>query len=274
MKKQISFASLGDLCMDIYPEYKNFFPGGTAFNTAVGAAKAGAYASIFSAIGMDIYASIFLKAFTMHGVNNSHVKILQGESSSIRVSTDGKEQPYFSDWKLGVLKTYQLQSADRKELRKYDVVKMTLFKPLHKLFKDFCQINLPLTIKAADFAGSSAYSEGIFTIQRYINQLDIIIKSLEIEDHTSLAYLRQMSIDYKEKVIIVLLGKKGSIVFLNGKQYKQPAMRTSVKDTNGAGDAYVAHFLVSYSETRDIPQAMLKGGKAASEKIIKAGATI
>lgn len=271
--KKISFASLGDLCIDYYLTYNKSFPGGTAFNTAINAVEAGAHVSVFSAIGTDSASQIFQNAFDFYNIDASHVKIFRGESSSIKVKSDNQGQRFFSDWKLGALQRYSLRPNDRKKLAEYDIAKITLFKPLQKLFDEFYQTNLPLTLKAADFAGSSQTSENIIVIPRYINQFDICIKSLSEQDSNSLSFLQQTSIKNKNKIFLVLLGEKGSVAFLNGKSYKQPAIRTSVKDTNGAGDAYIAHFLISYLRKRDIPQAMFEASKAASEKISKLGAT-
>lgn len=271
--RKISFASLGDLCIDTYEKYNRSFPGGTAFNTAVSAVKAGANASVFSAIGIDASARIFQKAFRVYNIDSSNVKILQGESSSIRVHSSDHGQRAFSEWRLGVLRAYTLQPADKNKLREHDIAKMTLFKPLQELFDGFCQIHMPSTMKAADFAGSSAYSEGIFVIQQYIHALDVVVKSVDDQNTNSLSFLRQLSVDNRGKIILVLRGKKGSMTFLNGILCEQPAIKTTVKDTNGAGDAYIAHFLISYLRKRDIPNAMVEASKAASEKISKLGAT-
>lgn len=271
--EKISFASLGDLCIDNYLTYNKSFPGGTAFNTAVNAVEARAHVSIFSAIGTDSASQIFQKALAFYNIDSSHVKIFRGESSSIKVKSDNQGQRFFSDWKLGVLKKYSLQPKDKKKLAEYDIAKITLFKPLQKMFDEFCQTNLPLTLKAADFAGSSQTSENIFVIPQYIRQFDICIKSISEQDSNSLSFLQQLSIEHKKKILLALLGEKGSIAFFNGKSYQQQAIKTKVKDTNGAGDAYIAHFLISYLRKRDIPHAMFEASKAASEKISKLGAT-
>jgi len=269
--KKISFASIGDLCIDNYERYNKLFPGGTAFNSAVYATKAGASAGIFSAMGTDISAQIFQKAFVQYNIDCSQVKILRGETSSIRIDSDDDGQRFFSDWKLGVLEKYILNSVDKKYLSEYDIAKIVLFKPLQKLFDQFCQTDLPSTLKVADFAGSTAYSDDTLVIRNYIDQLDVIVKSTDETDQDSISFLQKMSFDYKEKIILALLGKEGSMAFLNGNLYKQPAIETTVKDTTGAGDAYIAYFLLSYLKKRDIQYAMLQGSKAASEKISKIG---
>ena len=271
--KKISFASLGDLCIDNYLTYNKSFPGGTAFNTAVNAVEAGANVSVFSAIGTDSASQIFQKAFDFYNIDTSHVKIFRGDSSSIKVKSDKQGQQFFFDWNLGALQGYSLRPNDRKKLAEYDIAKITLFKPLQKLFDEFYQTNLPQTLKAADFAGLSQTSENVFVIPRYIDQFDICIKSLSEQDFNSLSFLRQLSIDHKKKILVALLGEKGSIAFLNGKSHKQQAIKIKVKDTNGAGDAYIAHFLISYLRKRNIPKAMVEASKAASEKINKLGAT-
>ncbi|MGH7203602.1 MAG: PfkB family carbohydrate kinase [Candidatus Levyibacteriota bacterium] len=274
MNNPLFFASVGDLCLDIYPRYKKRFPGGTAFTTALHAAKAGAHANIFSAIGTDAAAQIFQEACKKYDIDSSCIKILHGKTSNIKVHINAEGQRTFSEWELEVLREYTLQSKDKKELEKYDVIKMTYFKPLNRLFNAFCQINQQNTLKVADFAGSSVYSENFLAIQQYINRLDIIIKSLETPDNTSLSFIRELSMQHKEKIILTLLGEKGSIAFFNGETYIQPAIKTKVIDTNGAGDAFIAHFLVTYLKKRDILPAMLEGSKAAAERISQVGLII
>ena len=270
MKSKITFASIGDLCIDIYAQKKKFFLGGTAFNTAVQAKRAGAEATIFSSLGTDDYGELFLTALQNYNVDSSRIAVVDGETSSLSVTLadDGKRK--FSEWRLGVLQKYRLQDSDKKALQKYTIARVTLFKPLKELFETFAALSLPETIKVADFAGASQYSEGLDLLERYSKDFDVLIKS--VEDQTDFSYFRQLSLTHTDKLYVILRGERGSIVFVNGVSYEQAAKKIAVTDSNGAGDAYIANFLVTYVETKNVAKAMLSGSEAATKTIREIGA--
>lgn len=272
MKNPLSFACIGDLCVDLYPQEKKLSLGGTAFNTAVHAKKAGAQVSIFSAIGKDDYGQIFTKSLQLYTIDSSQISSLKGKTSSLTVTLAEDGQRTFSEWQLGVLKKYALGLSAQRNLAKYTLARMTLFKPLQKLFDTFAELQLPNTVKVADFAGSSQYSEGIGLLKNYSERFDILIKS--VDDQIDLSYFRQLSLSHTKKLFLLLRGDKGSVMFSHGIAHEQPAIKIKVIDTNGAGDSYIAHFLVSYLKDKDIAQAMLRGSEAAAQTISQFGAVV
>jgi sugar/nucleoside kinase (ribokinase family) len=269
MQKNITFASIGDLCIDQYTQLHTSFTGGSAFNTAIHAAKAGADVSLFTRLGTDANTKIFEEAFEKYSIDTSSIKKIKGQTSSINVTIDDTGQRSFSEWELGVLKNYRLSSSDETKLKNYDIAKITYYKSLQSLFEKFCQINFSKTIRVADFAGNSNDNENILTIEKYIEQCDIVIKSIESKDHQSFHFLNQLSLSHKNKIILVLMGEEGSMVFSDGKMHTQQTKKVHARDTNGAGDAYIAHFIVSYVRDGNIQLAMKKGTEAACKTISK-----
>ena len=269
MKKQASFASIGDLCIDWFEDSNQFFLGGTAYNTAISAVKAGANVQIFSSIGTDKFGQAFRKSFSLLGIDSSYLRIFDGKTSQIKINRDKNRQPTYADWRLGVLSKYSLGKEEKNQLKKFDIAKLTFFKPLQKLFDDFSQTRLNHTLKVADFAGSSIYSCHTSLISRYINNFDVVVKSLDSKNISDLFALEELSLQNTEKVVLALLGEKGSVAFFNGKRFVQPSTKVKVIDATGAGDAYMAQFLVSYLAKRNIPQAMLAGSQVASEVVAK-----
>ncbi len=271
MRKKFQFASIGDCCVDIYPQYNKEELGGTAFNVAINAAKAGAKVNIFSAVGTDSYGDLFQRALEKRDVDIKHLKKIYGKTSGIYVDIDSNGERSFSNWKLGVLKKYLLSGDDELMLRESSIARVVLFKPMKNLFDQFCNMDLPSTLKVGDFAGSSEYSGKLEDIMQYVNNLNIIVKSLEEPDNSSIDFFKNLSDSYKEKLFLVLLGNKGSIIFASGKIYKQTSSNVISINTNGAGDAYLAAFLICYIETKDIVLAMKKGDTSAQDSIKKIG---
>lgn len=273
MRGKITFATIGDCCVDIYEEQHKFFLGGTAYNTAVQASLAGVKSSIFSAIGTDKYAKLFKNSFKKYHINASGVKQIKGRTSPIHIGLTKDLTPIFSNWELGVLSKYVLDKNDQEGLQRHDIARMVLFKPLIRLFEQFCTISLPRTLKAADFADTDLYSEDVKAIKKYIHSLDVIIKSLSKKDTGEFVFLKNLSMSYKDKLFLILLGEEGSIAFFNDKTYQQSALTAELFDTNGAGDAYIAQFLVQYFQTKNIQKAMFEATKAATDVISHLGAS-
>jgi len=268
---KIKIASIGDCCIDVYPKEKKKFPGGTAYNVAFNAQKAGANVSIVSAIGDDLSAQIFHQALKKNNINTKYLSVIHGATSSVEITINKKGKPSYSNWDLGVLKKFKLNNFHQKFFSNQHIVHAVLFRPIEHIFNRFYQMRLPNTFKVGDFAGASEYSHGTSIINNYVNNLDLIVKSIDKSDNKSLGYFKNLAKNYK-KMILVLMGNKGSIIFDKDKFYFQKSINIKVKDTTGAGDAYIAYFLVNYYQKKDIKESMFRAASEASKSVFHLGA--
>ena len=269
--KSISLTAIGDTCLDIYPQKGQTFLGGAAFNLSLHAQKAGAQASLISAVGTDSWGQKYLSRLKANHINSSQLTIIKGKTSHLNITLNKNNQPTFSAWKLGVLKNFKLSPQHKKFLLTQDAAIAVLFKPISLLFNSFVNLKLPTTLKVGDFSGSSDYDQPASIINSFSKNLDLIVKTLDQKDRKSLAFLKNLA-KTQNKLVLVLLGDKGSQVFTKNHQFHQPIIKTTTKDTTGAGDAYLATFVVEYLKTKNIPQSMLKATKATSRVISKLGA--
>src|SRR5260221_14542013 len=138
---KISLATLGDCCVDIYPDQNKDFLGGTAFNVAYHAQKAGAMASIISVVGNDVYGSLFFKIAKECQINTDYLVMKKGKTSSLLIPLDKEGKPIFSGWDLGVLGSFILTNQDEKFLQTQDVAKAICLKPMKSFFTSFCQMH-------------------------------------------------------------------------------------------------------------------------------------
>lgn len=260
MSHTIRIAVIGDCCADIYVD--RVVLGGTAYNVALAAAKAGANASIISAIGTDTIGKRFLRNFKKNKIDTSNLSIVSGKSDTIQIRLDKQGKPSYSNWQTAAIETVCL--TDPTFLRKHDVVRAVLFTSTERLFREFCALKLSSTIKVGDFAGTSPDSFDISAIEPYAKNLDVIIKS--VEDRKSLSALQSIAHKY-DCLVLALLGSKGSTVFTKNKAYHEPAKTVRTKNTTGAGDVYQANFLVTYLRTKNIPLAMHQATMAAANAI-------
>ncbi|EKD67207.1 MAG: PfkB protein [uncultured bacterium] len=257
MNKIIRFASIGDCCADIYDD-GTVKLGGTAYNVALAASKAGAHTSIISAIGTDSIGNKFLQSFKKNNIDFTHLTRISGNTDTIKIKLVNTK-PTYSDWKTAAIKTV---TSDRTFLRSHDAARAVLFTSTKRLFDEFCSIDLRKTLKIGDFAGTSLDSYPVSIIKQYAKSLDVIIKS--VEDSRSLAILQQLSFHC---LVLALLGKRGSIVFTKNKMYKESSLAVQTKNTTGAGDVYQAYFVVTYLQTKDIQKSMKIASQAAAKAI-------
>lgn len=262
----LKFTSIGDCCVDIYPQLEQTFLGGSAFNVALAAQKLKVKTFLISAVGTDKFARQYLSA----PINTQFISSFPGKTSQVKINLDKHNSPVFSKWRLGALKNFQLNASHQKFLSTQTAAHSTAIKPLKKILKTFCQMNLPGVFKSADFDGDTPYSFSCKDIPYYLSGLDLAVKS--VNDLPSLNFLKNLAIKFN-KIILATLGARGSQVFTKAKTYFQPAITTKVADTTGAGDAYLATFIIKYLQTKNIQKAMFCATQAAARRITLLGAS-
>jgi fructoselysine 6-kinase len=77
----------------------------------------------------------------------------------------------------------------------------------------------------------------------------------------------------KGSVLIITMGKKGSIAFIGNKIVTQNQIEADVVDTLGCGDAFIGAFLSEYIKSEgDIKKCLLRGTQVATEELKRFGA--
>jgi fructoselysine 6-kinase len=72
--------------------------------------------------------------------------------------------------------------------------------------------------------------------------------------------------------VMVTRGAAGAILYLAGRYYEQAAVAAQVVDTLGAGDAFIARFLVGYLQGEEAKAALRKASQAAAAACLSHGA--
>lgn len=268
----IKLASIGDCCVDIYPQLNQSFLGGTSYNLCLTAQKLGAQASLISAVGTDEFGQQYLESCRKHHLNCAYLSILPDKTSSVQIDLDEKKRPIFHNWNLGVLKSFTLSPSQLNFIATQTVTRCICLKPLIKIFNQFCQLKTK-AFKVADFAGCSKYSPSLTTISQSFPYLDLLVTSQEFNNQKTLTNLHNLALKH-QKMVLVTLGSHGSQVFTPQKTYFQPALKTKATDTTGAGDAYLATFIISYLQTKNIQKSMFLATQAAAKTITRLGASV
>lgn len=264
----LKFTSIGDCCVDIYPQFNQAFLGGSAFNVALAARKLKVKTSLISAVGTDDWSKKYLSTH----IDSQFISSLPGKTSHVEINLDKNNSPNFSSWQLGALKKFSLRPKHADFLSTQTAVNCTAIKPLKTILRQFCQMDLPGVFKSADFDGNTPYSFSVQDIPQYLSGLNLAAKSLNPSESGSLGFLKNLAVKFN-KIILVTLGSRGSQVFTKTKTYFQPSIKTKPTDTTGAGDAYLATFIIKYLQTKDIQKSMFLATRAAAQKITRLGAS-
>ncbi len=270
-RQTITFAAVGDIGIDHFISSGNKLPGGMALNSAFHAQKAGALASVVSALGDDADGA-FIRRFVMeNGIKATALEMIQGPTNKVEITLDSAARPVYGTWDLGVLAEYRLTSFQKKYLQSQDIVITVHLPELRGMFDDVAGCTLPNTLKVGDFTDLSEYHGDIGVLSQYSGAFDVYVVSIDEDISARRAKLK--SFVKKEKVMgIALLGAEGSYVFFHGREYYHKADHVSVVDTTGAGDTYLAYFLTSYLTEKDIARAMDIATSEAARTIGHVGA--
>jgi fructoselysine 6-kinase len=241
----LKIASIGDCCVDIYPQQQKFVLGGTAFNRAVWLAQNGAEVSLVSAVGTDTYGQQYLAACRKLKINTEYLAVLPGQTSRVEIILDQDRSPQFSAWQLGVLKNFLPQKWPGRQ----DALITTGLKPIKQL------LSLPTApFTAADFDGNTPYTFSNAAIKKDAADFDLIIASrrLTVKNH---------------KLVLITMGERGSRIITPKKEYFVPAKTVKTTDTTGAGDVYISSFVLNYLKTKNIFRSMRLATRAAAKAI-------
>lgn len=86
--------------------------------------------------------------------------------------------------------------------------------------------------------------------------------------------MTELMVNLGADISIVTLGEKGSFISSKKGTFKMPAFPAQVKDCTGAGDVYMAGFLVVYLRTRDVWKSALFASATASIVIEGTGGVV
>lgn len=279
MKTKIAF--IGDLTVDIYPELGKTYLGGTSLNSAIWAKRAGAqHISILAAVGDDTFGNQYLKKVQEEGIDSESIKVFHGKTSTIKIFIDANGQHGWGTWNAGVLEHYHLTSKEFKILQNQNAAVLSVYRKTQHLLSEFTewgkeQEKPPLRV--VNFDDLSQFNSSPEIVAKHIQSIDIAFFGLDREKDISLLNNIQRISRQTGKLMVVTLGKNGSIAFDGQSPYiTVPAEYVDPKrimDTTGAGDAFLAAFIIFYLTTnRDIAVSLAAGNHFGAKKIQIIGA--
>lgn len=234
--KPLRILGVGDNVVDRYREIGRMFPGGNPVNAAVGARRAGAEAGYIGRVGSDRAGRLVLEALRQEGVDVSRVRVADGPNAYAEVDVVDGERVFVRSDK-GV-RCFQLEDADLTYAATFDLVHSGEFGGLEGQIADVARVSRV----AYDFGGrrESSYLDPL------LPHVEVACFSASELDEQAAADLLKYARAHGARVALATRGAAGAL-FDDGRQlWHQPIVPATVVDTLGAGDSFVARFLVGY----------------------------
>lgn len=248
---------VGDNTVDKYLHLKMMFPGGNAVNVPVLAHRYGHKASYIGWLGNDVYGHLILNALVAEGLDVSRCRMIDGPSAHGEVSViDGDR--VFGESDHGVTKLIALTDDDLAFVRQHDLTHTSIYSHIEQ---DLAKLSQASPLLSFDYSQEATRDY----LSATLPHVDIAILSCpeqtqpEAEDYVRWVCRQGPSL------VVATRGKLGSLVFDGARFYAYGIVETEVVDTLGAGDAFVARFLVEYLSGTPIPEAMARGAQSAAE---------
>lgn len=253
---------IGDSVIDYYQDQGLMYPGGNAFNVAVLAKRNGAEACAYlGLIGNDAAADLIVQTAESEEIDLSRVRRVFGPTGEAVVSLNEDGDRVF----VGTNRGKRVQSLLKLQLTDEDMTYINRYDLIHTSVNSDIEHELPrLAHKplAFDFSTPNrwtrTYLEQVCPYLRYaffsgsemaMDQIDSLMEEVH-----------RLGV----KVVGVTRGSKNAIFSERGERFEQSPMPTHVVDTMGAGDSFIAGFLVSYHNGQDMRAALLQAAQSAS----------
>lgn len=253
--------AIGDNVVDYYKDRGEIFPGGNALNVAVlGKRYQAAVSSYIGIIGNDQAAEHVKQTLLLENIDISRLRQAFGPNGEAIVSLNTDGDRVFVGSNAGGVQAYmglRLNQQDKEYIASHDLLHTSVYSNLeHELPELHQKI-------AISFDFSNRWTDSY--LQRVCPYIDYAFFSgSDLTDDECLQLIQQVH-QLGTKVIGVTRGALGALVSEEGRLYRQQIVETEVVDTLGAGDSFIAMFLIKYHQNREMEDALQQASLAASK---------
>ncbi len=253
-----SIIGVGDNTVDCYLHLGKMFPGGNAVNVPVFAHRYGASASYLGWLADDTRGKLLQTSLAEEGIDLSHCRIVAGSNAFCEVNLIDGER-VFGAFDEGVCSQLKLTAEDFAFISSHDIVHTSLYSFIEPYMSKLKEIS---PIVSFDF--TSDWDQD--TLQRFGKYVDIALLSSHTavlqENRELLAWVAEQG----PEIVIITAGDQGALAYDGTNYFTQPMVPSAhVVDTLGAGDAFIARFLVEYLRQTPLPQSLHLAAQSAAQ---------
>jgi len=224
--------AVGDNCLDAYLTNNELTVGGNALNVAVQWRNLGAHARYFGAVGQDREAEIILSCLERAGLDVADVERLEGDTAVTLIDSKAGERRFLFE-SLGVGENYFPKKSHYQDLTRCDFVHLGTrphLQLLHRLRQDGIKFSMDLSNHSFDHLNLAG--------------IELIFASGG-ENPLDIAPLLEKIKQKGGQKILITCGGNGAYYHEDEQIFYAPAHNVKIVDTCGAGDGFLACFLLS-----------------------------
>ena len=217
--------------------------GGPCATGLAAVARLGVSAAYMGNLGGDSYGAFMLEDFKRFGVQTKYIRTVADTQSAHGIVWLSETKPTRTCvWSPGTVPPPKPEELDAQALRRAKVLHL-----------DGHHIEAAIAgAKIIHEAGGlvSHDAGGNYPgIEKLLPYVDLLIPSEEFAlkqtgETTAEAAAEKLSALYHPKVLVITQGKRGGLLFENGRCARYPAFPVEAVDTNGAGDVFHGAFVV------------------------------
>ncbi len=259
------FTCFGEVLWDVFPNHKKI--GGAPLNVALRLQSLNANVTLISAIGNDSLGKEFLKQVAPYKLNT---KCIQKNTTyptgyvDVKLDLQGSasytiKQPVAWDFiettheNINLVKESNVFVFGSLSCRN-EVTRQTLLELLkYADFKVF-DVNLRPSFYTFDLLETLMYKADFIKFNE--EELTLITTKISLNTVDIKDAMQFVANTYKTDYICVTQGDKGAILLINGNFYETLGYATTVKDTVGAGDSFLATLLYQLANKTDPNDAL------------------
>ena len=252
-----SLIAVGDNTVDVYLDQNLEYPGGNALNVAVFAARLGAASAYLGCVGDDDHGRRLLDCLALEGVDASHARALPGATGWACVSHEHGERVFLGSHP-GVCRQLRLTESDLACIAAFPLAHSSLYSGMETQLAAIRQASGCL---AFDFSDNWAEFDWA-ALMPHVDIAFFSAAALSLEAALALAHsMRALG----PSTVVVTRGAQGAIAVDAHGAHEQAGLPCNLVDSMGAGDGFIAAFLLALQSGRSLAQCLLQGAEFAAQ---------
>ena len=248
---------IGDNTVDIYVDQGVQFPGGNAVNIAVLTRRLGALSAYLGCIGTDLLGGMIRDGLVAEGIDISHLRVIPGPNSWTRIRHRGNDR-FFDGSHPSLGEDYQLQDVDFAYVAGFDLAYSSIYS---RLEEELPRLHAAAPLLSFDY--SSEYDAAY--IARTAPYLDIAFLSDTSRDEATCRNLARLVASYGPAQVVITRGALGALAFDGSEFLSQGVVAADVVDTLGAGDGFIAGFLMARLQGEPVSATLIRDAECAAD---------
>lgn len=250
----MKLAGVGDNVVDRYRDLGTMFPGGQALNVAVHARRFGIHAAYVGALGDDLAGRHVLDSIKAEGLDTARLRVVHGPNAHAEVTlVDGNRE--FVGGGAGVSKI-QLEPEDLSYLSGFDLI--------HSSESSFLEDQLDLLAGVAPLSFDFSVRRDPAYVEPLLPHVRIAEFSLaDLDEPAAEAWLERIH-GLGPHLVLATRGSADALLYDGRRFWRQPSVPTELIDSLGAGDAFIARFLVGVLRDEPFDRSLASAAATAS----------